>query len=62
MRADHPAGTGVDSDPFMAGVDAGYPRLEVGAVGVASWEQQRWITYELSPAVAGGAGFSFERR
>jgi hypothetical protein len=34
-----PAGTGGDTDPSMAGVNSGYSRLEVGAVGVAPWQQ-----------------------
>ena len=39
VHADHAAGNGGDSDPSTAGVNLGYPRLEVGAVGVAPWQQ-----------------------
>ena len=38
-RRRRPAGTGGDFSPSMIGVNSGYPRLEVGAVGVAPWQQ-----------------------
>lgn len=49
MLADHAAGTGGDSDPSMRGVNSDYPRLGLGAMGVAPWQQQRWTAYENSP-------------
>lgn len=42
-------GLAAHSGPSIAGVNSGHPRLESGAVGVAPWQQERWITDENCP-------------
>lgn len=49
VLVDHAAGTGGDCDPSIAGVNLAYPRLKLGALGIAPWQQWRWITYEDCP-------------
>ena len=39
VLADTPAGRGGHSEQSMALVNSGYPRLGLGAVGVAPWQQ-----------------------
>ncbi len=54
--ADQAAGTGGDSYPSMAGVNSGYPRLEVGARGSSVAAVAVDNLGELSPAVGGRTG------
>jgi hypothetical protein len=64
MLAEYATGTGGDFDPSRARVNSGYPRLEVGAIGLAPWQQERWITYENCPRRWAAAAYFFavERR